>query len=89
MMNKKGQNAALVWIMAIVSIFIVGITWISMAEPFEQVDSKIGSQINDSFQPTRQKIVSVFKTWPLWVILGIILWALAQMLRREPQAGFV
>lgn len=86
-MVKMG-NAALVWIIALFSVFIVGVVYIAMADPWNTLYDKFYGDMDSEYQPTAAKINTVWQYWPILMILGIILSAIVLMLRNEPDNGY-
>lgn len=84
-MDKKG-NVAFIWIIALLAVFIVGAVYIVFTKPFDTVDDSISPGIDSAYQPTVQKIRTVWEHWPLLVILGIVVWAVMASV-KESQGG--
>jgi len=79
-MGKKG-GAGAVWLLALVSIFVLGTVWITMTEPFDILHDKFSENMSSEYTPTMTKIQTVWNNWPLIMILGIIIGAVIYTIR--------
>ena len=80
--SKKG-NVAVIWLLALVSVFVVALVYIVMTEPFNAIDQKLSPEINESYQPTVDKIRTIWTNWPILVIFAIILGAIVLTLKQR------
>lgn len=87
-MNKKA-NAAKAWILAIASIFIVGVVYVALAEPWETIKNLLVSGVGASYVATFTKIDNAWKVVPILVIFGVIIGAIAMSIRgnQDPYNG--
>ena len=79
-MNKKG-NAAMVWLVVLISIFVCGLVWIITDNPFTTIKNKLTPGMTVEHQTTVNKIDTVWKNWPVVFILGMILWGVIATIR--------
>lgn len=81
--NNKRANA-FAWITVFVGLFVVSIIYTVLAKPWQDVYDQLypsiqGTQGEDAVN----KMVVVYKIFPLIVVLGIFLWGFTQMIRRD------
>ncbi len=79
-MNKQG-GAAAVWLVALVSVFVLATVWITMTEPFDVLHTQFSGDMDAEYLPTMTKIQSVWNNWPIIMILGIIIGAIVYTVR--------
>lgn len=84
-MNKNG--AALIMISAMIAIFVLLIVYFSTSKPFYV--------LNDNFNATQTalgntkgveslgKIDTVWRNFPLLIIVGIIVWLIIRLIKRQ------
>ena len=89
MHNKKGDGW--VFLVGLISLFFVGLVYIVMTQPFYQINDAINNSMSNAdptilarSQDSFSRINTVWNWWPIIVILGIILWVILNMIRRQP-----
>jgi heme/copper-type cytochrome/quinol oxidase subunit 2 len=87
--KPKGNKAAagFVYIILMVSIFIIGVIYVTMAHPFQEIYQTFYNNMSSDFQPTMQKIRSVWIMFPMITVFGLVVWAFINSLKREPDSG--
>lgn len=85
-MNKKG-NAAIAWLVVLVIVFVLGVVYVSMTQPYQEIHNKFYPDLNETYQPTALRIQGVWKMWPILMILGVILWALVKSAQGRNDVG--
>ena len=85
-LEKKGA-AGYVFIILLISIFAIGVIYVTMAHPFQEIFQVFYDNMSSDFQPTMQKIRSVWIMFPMIVIFGLIIWAFVNAQKREPDSG--
>ena len=85
--KSKKAAAGYVFIILLISIFTIGIVYVTMAHPFQMIYQTFYDNMSSDFQPTMQKIRSVWIMFPMIVIFGLIVWAFINSLKREPDSG--
>ena len=84
-MNKRG--AALIMIAAIFAIFTVLIVYYSTTKPFyvinDNVNASMTLQGNTRALTSLGRIDTVWRWFPLVMILGIVFWLFLKLIRRQ------
>lgn len=70
-MNKKGGLFA--WILVLIFIFVIFLSYTVTVKPFEKVREKINSSIDSEYQPQIARFQKMHLVWPLVMVLGVIL----------------
>ena len=81
MLYKKG--AAMIWLVLLLSIFIIGIIWVAMDKPFTMIKDKLTPGMSSEHQETANKIDSAWRNWPLFFVLGMVVWAVIATVRER------
>lgn len=84
-MFKKGDSAA--FVVALVLLFALGIIYIGLREAVEHTYA-ITSTSNYNFTgghhaDSAEKLYTIFKWWPIIILLALFLWMLIASLRRR------
>lgn len=85
-LHKKGN--AVPWIIAIISVFVVGVVYIVFAQPWDILYDKLTPGVDAAYQPTVSKLQTLWQNWPILMILGIVLWPIIRMVKNEPDTGY-
>lgn len=86
--DKKGQELA-VWIFALIFIFMISLIYIIMTQPFVFIRDKFAPNFTGTeFEDTFNKIDTFWKTWPVLLIFGVIIWALVSSAKQTPRIPF-
>jgi len=85
---KKGSMFA--WVIITVLVFIVGFVWIMFSEIlYEGVFPAFDNlSTNNETSDTYEQIKDVWAYWPLLLIFGLVVYGIAQALRREPYSQY-
>ena len=82
--NKKGQ--VVVWIFALVFLFMTALIYIIMTKPFLLVRDKFeGNFTGTDFEETFDRLNTFWRIWPILVVLGVFLWAILSTIKQNPQ----
>jgi len=87
---KQRKGVAMVWLYILFSYFIIGVVYIIFSYVLYSEDVGIGNIINTSTidnedaQSTLQTISTVWRWWPLPLIVGLFIFGIVQSQRREP-----
>ncbi len=82
--NKKGQ--VVVWIFALVFLFMTALIYIIMTKPFLLVRDKFeGNFTGTEFEETFTRLNTFWRIWPILVVLGVFLWAVLSTIKQNPQ----
>lgn len=85
-MNKKGDF--FIWFFALVAIFTISVIYLIMSEPWQQIYDKFEPNLTTEHKATAHKLQSVWKNWPILMILGVIITAVVMMNRKGPDVGY-
>ena len=81
-MNKKAQ--AFVWLSIIVSIFAMGLLYIMLDQPLEQIKTGTSSNFTGSrYESTYKKLNTIWDWWLLLFLLGIFIYGVLTILKRS------
>lgn len=88
MNDKKGQ--AFVWLTALMLIFSVGLIYIVMSRPFEVVLDTGRTLVNSTeYKNTFTQLNTFWKLWPVLVVVGLLMWAFLESMRRDPNETYL
>ena len=81
-MNKKAQ--AFVWLSIMVSIFAMGLLYIMLDQPLEQIKTETASNFTGSrYESTYKKLNTIWDWWLLLFLLGIFIYGVLTILKRS------
>jgi len=89
MKNKKAfLDSAFTWLFVMLIIFIIGVVYILIARPFDDIKSKLYSDLSTEHQITVDKITAGWKMYPLIIVFGMLIGGLVitasgRSLRRD------
>lgn len=85
-MKIKSKKAQLVvWLFALVFLFMIATVYIIMTKPFIMIhDQFAGNFTGTIYEPTFEKITTFWVVWPVLVIVGVFVWAILSSMRRDP-----
>jgi hypothetical protein len=69
-MNSKGSIG--VWIYVMFIVFIAGFVYIMFSSPWSIMYNKAYSELDVEYQPTADKINSIWMNWPILIIMSAI-----------------
>ena len=72
---KKG-NIALIWLATLLLIFILGVIYLVFTKPYDDMHSKLYSDLPAEYQPTMDKLEMGWKNWPIFMMLTILVGAI-------------
>ena len=87
--NRKGQtSAAGIWLGALALLFMVGVLYLVMNQPFDMiydiVENNTAGTIGENTVP---KIAAYWRAWPIYSMIGIIVGAYILTLRNRDDMG--
>ncbi len=86
--QKKGQQIT-VWFFALIFLFIIGLVYMIMTKPFVLIRDKFEANFTGSeFENTFKQINTMWRVWPILVIMGVIIWAVVASTRQTPNIPF-
>ena len=81
-MSKKAQ--AFVWLSVMVAIFAMGLLYIMLDQPLEQIKTEVGGNFTGSrYESTYKKVNTIWDWWLLLFLLGVFIYAIITALRRN------
>lgn len=81
--SKKAQ--IVVWMFALVFLFMISLVYIIMTKPFITVHDTFASNFTGTiYEPTFEKIRTFWVIWPILVIVGVFIWAILSSMRSNP-----
>lgn len=85
MRGKRAQNSGpIVWIVAMLLIFTVGIIYVTMTVGWDAVYDQFMPGLPAEYQGTATRMQTMWKLWPIAVTIGILLWAFIMQTRNNP-----
>ncbi len=86
--TKKSQQIT-VWFFALIFLFIIALVYIIMTKPFITIrDMFVENFTGSDFESTFDKINTMWRVWPILVIMGVIIWAIVASGRQTPNIPF-
>jgi len=83
--HKKGQGLAGAFLIGMITLFVVALIYGILSSPFTSVYNSIYNLTNDSgVHDTMGKVRTTWIYFPLILIVGVIIYMLAQGMKREP-----
>ena len=84
--NLRGKRgAAFVWLSALMAIFMVGLLYLVMTQPYMTVYDYVDARVNSTdYDTTFTQIRTYWRAWPLLVLAGLIMWAFIATMRKDP-----
>lgn len=84
---KQGSPAA--WLMFLVGLFAIGLVYVVFTEPFSMLYDQLYPAINGTgFATSATRVHTVWKVFPVILIVALGIWAILRTVRREPDSGF-
>ena len=84
---KQGSPAA--WLMFLVGLFTIGLVYVVFTEPFSMLYDQLFPAINSTgFATSAVRIHTVWKVFPVILIVALGIWAILRTVRREPDSSF-
>lgn len=85
LMPKGKKGVAFIWLTALLLIFTVALIYISMTRPFEIVKETVEDIVTDpDYENTFEILHTFWKLWPILVVIGVLIWAYLESMRRDP-----
>jgi len=85
--KAQGTGNLVVWIMALIFLFMIALIYIIMTKPFILIRDKFDDNFTGSdFEQTFDRLNTFWRLWPVLVIFGVILWAVVSSM--NPQQNF-
>lgn len=86
-MRKKAQ--AFIWLTVMVMIFGMGLIYILLTQPFDRISSNLGGNFTGTqYQPTYDKMQTIWDMWLFIFIFGIIIWGILSTMKERGQYGY-
>lgn len=86
-MFKGKKGAAVTWIAFLVVIFLVGIVYIIMSEPWTILYNTFTTNLTADQLEVSNKINNMWNLWPLLFIVVAAIITLWKLLKDEPDTG--
>lgn len=87
--NKKGQGNLVVWIFALIFLFMISLVYIIMTQPFIKIRDMFEPNFTGTeFEATFDKINTFWIVWPILVIVGVFIWAILSTMQQRPNIPF-
>lgn len=84
---KQGSPAA--WLMFLIGLFAIGLVYVVFTEPFSMLYDQLYPAINNTgFSTSATRVHTVWKVFPVILIVALGIWAILRTVRREPDSGF-
>ncbi len=82
MRKKKSQVQLMVWLFALLFLFLISLVYLIMTKPYIMVRDKFEANFTGTeFEDTFNKIDTYWKVWPILLITSIVIWAFVQVTR--------
>jgi hypothetical protein len=86
-MDKRGSVWA--WFVVTISVFIIAIVYMIMTKPIIEIQKVTNETLNDSdYASTYNRVITVWKYWPIVMLLGLILVGVMYSIKKEPYTGY-
>lgn len=80
--HRKGQ--AFIWLGVMAFIFIMGLFYVILSQPVAKVaEITQGNFTGTDYEPTYNKLMTIWDYWLVLFIIGIILFALLSAMRKR------
>jgi len=84
MRKKKSQTQLMVWLFALLFLFLISLVYLIMTKPFIMIRDMFEPNFTGTeFESTFNKIDTYWKVWPILLITSIVIWAFVSMTRTS------
>lgn len=85
--NKKASIWG--WFMITVAVFVIAILYMILTKPVIEIQKATNDTLNDSdYATTYNQVITVWKYWPIVMLLGLIILGIMMSLKKEPYTGY-
>jgi len=81
-MKKKAQ--AFTWLYTLFVIFAMALVYIVLDQPYQKISDVFqGNFTGTAYEPTYNKIQTIWTMWLLIFLIGVLIWGVLTALRRQ------
>lgn len=85
--NKKASVWA--WFMITIAVFVIAILYMILTKPIIAIQSATSDVLNDTdYASSYNRVITVWKYWPIVMLLGLIILGIITSLKKEPYTGY-
>ena len=85
--SKKGSIWA--WFMITFAVFSIAILYMILTKPIIEIQQATNDTLNDTdYAQTYNRVIVVWKYWPIVMLLGLIILGIMMSLKKEPYTGY-
>lgn len=85
--DKKGSVWA--WFVITFAVFTIAIVYMIMSKPVIEIQKATNETLDDpDYAGTYNKVIVVWKYWPLVFLIGLIMMGIMISLKKEPYTGY-